>query len=211
MLPEQPLPLDDFDEREIIIAAAYRLVGNQVRPTPLRAILDEAGLSTRAFYRHFDSKDDLILTMFRARSGETIDNFRAIVESTHPPIEKLEAWVRRMIGAIFENTHRWSVVVSAEAYSVPGYIELLYATKAEVRETLRNIIEEGVADGSFHTQWPARDAYAINAIAEAYDRGHIAGIEKIPMAEAISGALEVGKKIVEYDSAWHKPKRPRRR
>ncbi len=47
--------------------AAYGLVGSsESGSTSVQDILTVAGLSTRAFYRHFPSKDELILAMCRA-------------------------------------------------------------------------------------------------------------------------------------------------
>ena len=56
-------------ERERIIKAAYRcLAETSGGGASVGDILKAAGLSTRAFYRHFGSKDDLLLAMFRRDS-----------------------------------------------------------------------------------------------------------------------------------------------
>jgi AcrR family transcriptional regulator len=49
-----------------IINAAYRcLAAAAGAPVSITDILEEAGLPTRAFYRHFESKDALLLSMLR--------------------------------------------------------------------------------------------------------------------------------------------------
>ena len=59
----------DTGERSRIIEAAYRcLVDSGGGGLSVTGVLNAAGLSTRAFYRHFDSKDALLLAMFRERS-----------------------------------------------------------------------------------------------------------------------------------------------
>src|SRR6202011_339336 len=59
----------DADERADIIEAAYAcLSAPHEAPVSVAAILDGAGLSTRAFYRHFASKDELFLAMLKRDS-----------------------------------------------------------------------------------------------------------------------------------------------
>ena len=60
--PDSP----NADDRQGIIDAAYGcLYEPHSGPIPVAAILERAGLSTRAFYRHFSSKDELFLAMLR--------------------------------------------------------------------------------------------------------------------------------------------------
>ena len=55
----------DPDVRRAILAAASEIVREQgVRGLSIAAVLDRAELSTRAFYRHFESKDQLVAAVF---------------------------------------------------------------------------------------------------------------------------------------------------
>jgi AcrR family transcriptional regulator len=55
---------DDRSEEQAILRAAFRVIGSSPSgSTSVVDILREAGLSTRAFYRHFRSIDDLILAL----------------------------------------------------------------------------------------------------------------------------------------------------
>ena len=56
------------DDRQGIIDAAYGCLSEpHSGPISVAAILERAGLSTRAFYRHFASKDELFLAMLGRR------------------------------------------------------------------------------------------------------------------------------------------------
>ena len=57
-------------EREALVSAAHRLLERDARD-PLRVddVLGEAGLSTRAFYRHFHGRTELFLALFAAEAG----------------------------------------------------------------------------------------------------------------------------------------------
>ncbi len=73
MQPDTP----NDDDRGCIVDAAYGCLSEpHSGPIPVAAILQRAGVSTRAFYRHFESKDELFLAMLRRsvtswRSGST--------------------------------------------------------------------------------------------------------------------------------------------
>ena len=80
----------DGDERMRIIDAAYRcLLARDGATVSVTAILAEAGLSTRAFYRHFESKDSLLLALFRRDSdrlrAEARARWRAVRRGAYPP------------------------------------------------------------------------------------------------------------------------------
>src|SRR6476469_2947122 len=53
-------------EKEQIVRAAYELTQRDgSKETSVHDVLHAAGLSTRAFYRHFRSRDELVLEMYR--------------------------------------------------------------------------------------------------------------------------------------------------
>jgi AcrR family transcriptional regulator len=55
----------DPDVRRAIVAAASKSVREQgVRGLNVATVLEQAQLSTRAFYRHFESKDQLVAAVF---------------------------------------------------------------------------------------------------------------------------------------------------
>src|SRR6476469_5755266 len=86
------------DDRQGIIDAAYGCLSDpHSGPVPVAAILDRAGLSTRAFYRHFASKDELFLAMLRQVADALTDRLDRIVEDmAGDPITQLTAWVDMM-------------------------------------------------------------------------------------------------------------------
>ena len=50
--------------REILAAASIALREHGVRGLSVAMVLERANLSTRAFYRHFDSKEELVAAVF---------------------------------------------------------------------------------------------------------------------------------------------------
>ena len=94
MQPDPP----NADDRQGIIDAAYDcLYEPHSGPIPVAAILERAGLSTRAFYRHFASKDELFLAMLRQEADALAGRLDRIAdELPGDPVEQLTAWVEMM-------------------------------------------------------------------------------------------------------------------
>src|SRR2546429_502736 len=61
-------------EKDAIMRAAYDLIlRNGSSPTSVHDILHETGFSTRTFYRHFRSKDELLVAMYRVDSDRVAE------------------------------------------------------------------------------------------------------------------------------------------
>lgn len=82
------------DEIDALIEATYRVIEDtgDVDPT-VRQILNEAGLSTPAFYRHFRSKDELFVVIIddgRRRLASTIERR---ISRASTGVGRLRAWI----------------------------------------------------------------------------------------------------------------------
>ena len=77
---------DPGSERQLIVDAALRVMHqNGYAAAQISDILGEAKLSTRAFYRHFQSKDDLLLALFRDNAASTSRLLAARVAAAGSP------------------------------------------------------------------------------------------------------------------------------
>ena len=96
--------MQSSDDRQIIIDAAYSCLSEpHSGPVPVAAILERSGLSTRAFYRHFVSKDELFLAMLRQEADALADRLDRIAERLPgAPREQLTAWVEMMFALALE-------------------------------------------------------------------------------------------------------------
>ena len=93
------------EDVERIIEATYRVLSRSGGMDPrMREILAEAGLSTQAFYRHFASKDELLLVVLedgRIRLATYLGHRMAKVE---PGIAQLRAWIEGMFAQATDPT-----------------------------------------------------------------------------------------------------------
>lgn len=163
----QPDP-QTADERQAIIDAAYGCL-SQPHSGPIRvaAILARAGLSTRAFYRHFASKDELFLAMLRQEADALTDRLDRIAdEFPGDPRKQLSAWIETMFALAREPERRQhlTVIDSDEVRVAEGYRETRERVHADRERSLAQILARGRDDRSFPLADPERDAVAISAV-----------------------------------------------
>lgn len=161
-------PSGSPDERATIIDAAYVCLSRpHTGAVPVAAILRVAGVSSRAFYRHFASKDDLFLAMLRDESDELARRLDDIATTTvGGPAAELEAWIDHLFAVAFEPTlhAHLTVLDSEEVRASRGYRRVRGAIRAGRERSLIAILERGRADGTFPHAVPDDDAVAVNAL-----------------------------------------------
>src|ERR1700692_1416038 len=91
----------DAEARALVQAGMAVLRRSGARNLTVADVLEEAGLSTRAFYRHFESKDELILAVYQHDNRRSIERLRARIATATSPLDALEKWVEVALGLGF--------------------------------------------------------------------------------------------------------------
>ncbi|BBY02533.1 TetR/AcrR family transcriptional regulator [Mycobacterium seoulense] len=164
-------------ERQHIIDAAYRCLDRSGESlTSITEILDEAGLGTRAFYRNFSTKHDLLLEMFRRDRKAVQEQLREVVARAETPVEALRSWMTHMFELVSNPRKRKRVAIfySEELRRTPGYARELEIGMAADQASIAAILHRGKAEGIFTACSPEVDARSIRAAFEAalLDRFH---------------------------------------
>jgi AcrR family transcriptional regulator len=153
-------------EQARILDAAYRLLADTGgRSLSVTDVLDAAGLSTRALYRHFESKDALLLALYR-RDTERLDaRLQAAADAAPTPRAALVGWIEGTLDVVADPRRRQRVLVfSSEAVTrAQGITAERHRSQETQAEALASIIAAGVADGSFPWAVLPADARAIRA------------------------------------------------
>ncbi|HVW42944.1 MAG TPA: TetR/AcrR family transcriptional regulator [Amycolatopsis sp.] len=159
-------------ERAAVMDAAYRaLTASKGASVSVTDILRAAGLSTRAFYRHFESKDELLLALFR-RDAERVMNQSDAAASAECPRDALANFLAMYlrIAADPRRRRRMLVLSSPEITRARGYAEERRRFNAVQEAAIAAILERGLANGSFPYAKPASDARWIRAaLSNAFD------------------------------------------
>lgn len=161
---------DRSTERQHIIDAAYRCLDrNFGSPTSITEILEEAQLGTRAFYRNFDTKHELLLEMFRRDREAVLAQLREIVAHTETPLEALRMWMTHMFNIVSDprRRKRMATFYSDELRQTPGYPRELELLATAEEAALAAILHQGRAAGTFTRCSPEADARSIRAAFEA--------------------------------------------
>jgi AcrR family transcriptional regulator len=157
----------DPDVRCAIVDAASRSIHDQgVRGLNIAVVLERAQLSTRAFYRHFESKDQLVAAVFREVARGETQRLRSKMGHTAGPVEAVAAWIDGRLDLVFdENTelslrrHPWpgaqSKALSSEMVS-PAYGAIL--------EPLIEQLQRGLERGAFKDIVPMTAARSIDGV-----------------------------------------------
>ncbi|MGZ8802252.1 MAG: TetR/AcrR family transcriptional regulator [Mycobacterium sp.] len=159
---------DRDQDRRRILDAAYRCLSEpHDGPIPMSAVLRTAGVSTRAFYRHFGSKDELFLALLQQECDAVAARVDRIAkEAVGTPANQLAAWIGEMFEVMIEPRQRMHLMVidSDEVRMAKGYRQTRERARAERERSLVKVLCRGRADGSFRLTDPDYDAAAISSV-----------------------------------------------
>ena len=166
----RPRRFDDDTERRMLVEAAIRVMSRgDDASLALGDVLDEAGLSTRAFYRHFESKEALLEALMLREAAAVGRSLARAVAQAADPVAALEAWLERYLDVFYEPRRaRRAAQLSSAAYRVSRpsaqmMMEMRRISCAPLVEALRAGHEAGV----LHSPTPEADAYSIYSLITA--------------------------------------------
>jgi AcrR family transcriptional regulator len=157
----------DPEVRRAILTAASKSVREQgVRGLSIASVLDRAQLSTRAFYRHFASKDQLVAAVFLDMARVEKQRLRRKMANAATPVEAVAAWIDGRLDLAFDENiksdlRHLSLEAQSQMFASP---EVIQPAHAEMLEPLIEQLERGVEQGVFHNIDAATDAQSIQGV-----------------------------------------------
>jgi AcrR family transcriptional regulator len=154
-------------ERTAIIRAAHRLIGHSPGgATPIEDILRGAGVNRRTFYRHFPSKDALVLAM-QHEAGELVSE--ALCSATDAAADgraAVLAWIEEFlsIGWDTPRLREGRTFLAPEVGLVAGIATAMEDIHARHRAVLETALRRARTDRTLPEAAPERDAFAIHAV-----------------------------------------------
>jgi len=157
---------DPTVRREILAAASITLREQGVRGLSIAAVLERATLSTRAFYRHFDSKDELIAAVFLEGARAEKRRLRRRMAAAITEIDAVAAWIDGRLDLAFDDgirsdLRRLSLEAQSQMLASPDLVQPAYA---ELLEPLTEALERGLRSGMFRGIDPVTDAQFIHGV-----------------------------------------------
>ena len=150
-------------------------------------VLAEAGLSTRAFYRHFQGKSELFLAVFDREMHRADERLRAKVEADGDPEAQVRAWIEATLALAYEpRLARRTRLFLAERHTVASEFPVEVARCVRLLlAPLEDAISAGRDAGMFPGADPAADALAIHHLCSGLTTDRLLGVRELTRAQAI--------------------------
>lgn len=154
---------DPDTRRAILTAASTSLREDGVQGLSIAAVLQRAQLSTRAFYRHFESKDQLVSSVFVEMAKAEKRRLRRRMTAAGGPAEAVAAWIDGRLDLAFSENIKsdlrsMSLEAQSQNFAAPELIQPAYA---EMLDPLIDQIQQGLKQGAFHDVDPLSGAQSI--------------------------------------------------
>jgi len=163
----RPRRFESDDERRLLFDAALVVMErNGFQDAAVADILSQANLSTRSFYRHFESKDQLLCALYRREAEVAAERLNAKVDAAGSPRQALDAWVEEILsfGHHRAKAARVAVLGSAGAMRAEGYAEESAHAAKLLLAPLEALLAAGRRDGTLPLADPAADAPLIQSV-----------------------------------------------
>lgn len=166
-----------------LISAATEIVRVEgVQALSVAQVLGITNLSTRAFYRHFDSKDQLIAAVFLEMAHAEVARLEKRMSDARDPVRAVVAWIDGRLDIAFDQQVRsdlrhMSVEAQAQMLAAPELVAPAY------REMLRPLVEQltrGKDLGIFARIDPDSEALSVHGVVWANVERHWATAARDP-------------------------------
>jgi AcrR family transcriptional regulator len=164
--PGRPRLYEPDAERIRILTSALEVLQRSAgQEATVADILEQSGLSTRAFYRHFDTKEDVIRALYRSDAESFGAHLWRRVQAASSE-DGLEVWVNEMLGLAYDRrrAERVSALSSPMVDRVIAGSDEQRLGVAVLVEPLHSVLVTGLADGYFPAARPDVDVLTIGAM-----------------------------------------------
>jgi len=150
-----------------LVAASFEVIRETGALEPgVAEIVRRAGLSNQAFYRHFPSKDALLLAVLEEGFAVLERYLAHRMDGAPTPEARIRAW----IGGVLEQALHSGAASATRPFAASRsrlaelFPEAVAASEGALRASLRDAIADAVEAGSLPGADPERDAEAIHTL-----------------------------------------------
>ncbi|MFN8031691.1 MAG: TetR/AcrR family transcriptional regulator [Mycobacterium sp.] len=153
--------------RVAILTGASEIVRKDgVGALSIAAVLGRARLSTRAFYRHFDSKDQLVSALFLETARAEMRRLGPAMAAAVDPVRAVVAWIDGRLDLacddqVGSDLRRLSLEAHSQMFVAP---ELVGPAYDEILRPLVEQLQAGRDQGSFGEIDPLDEAVSIHGV-----------------------------------------------
>lgn len=149
--------------REILAVASTVVREHGIGKLSIGAVLARAAMGTRAFYRHFDSKDELVAALYLDMARAEERRLRRRMASAVTEVDAVAAWIDGRLDLAFDaniksDLRRLSIEAQSQS---PALVQPAYA---EMLKPLSEALHRGLQGGTFHHVDPMTGAQFIHGV-----------------------------------------------
>lgn len=151
------------EKRELILSTAAEMFARRgLRATTVRQIADAVGVFSGSLYHYFPSKDTIIDELLTRYLDTIKSRYAQVLAEGKSPAESLHDLVVTSLQVAEEQPHAQAIYQNEGQFmrEMPGF-EHVQVAVADVQQTWLQVIEAGVADGSFRDDIPPRVFYRL--------------------------------------------------
>ncbi len=165
---------DPSVRRKILAAASTILRDGGIDGLSVAAVLERTELGTRAFYRHFASKDELVAALLLEMARVEERRLRRRMASATTEIGAVAAWIDGRLDLAFDDDinsdlRRVSLEAQSQMFLSPNLVQPAYA---QLLKPLSEALQRGLQRGVFPRIDPVIDAQAVHAVVWAAIERH---------------------------------------
>jgi TetR/AcrR family transcriptional regulator, fatty acid metabolism regulator protein len=177
------------DKRRLLLEAAVRVFARKgYHASRVGDIAEEAGVAYGLLYHYFESKEDVLRSVFRETWRGLIETIQSVEEAGDPPTEQLRKVAEILLRSWRRDPDLVRVLVLEVTRSqlLPGEMDEIAESFAAIQE----IIERGQADGSIRGDLDAHLAsYVFYGAVEELLTGWVLGRLPDSEEEIVTGGL----------------------
>jgi AcrR family transcriptional regulator len=190
--PPSARPATGADEVKRLLLAGLQEIREKGSVEPRVAdIVRRAGLSNKAFYRHFRSKDELLLAILEEGMRERVRTFGARLSEASSAADRVRVWIQlvleQALNPDFAEVTRPLLVYQARLAEELG--DQLWGHRDHLRAPLERALEEGRRSGEFRDLDPRRDAEVLFYLAMGWMHGMVLA-RVVPSQEEADNLVE---------------------
>lgn len=167
------LPIDSLPsgtKGRILSSALVAFAERGFYGTSIRTIADGVGINSATLYSHFSSKEQILAALVAIGSRALLTRLESELAPASTSAERLDALVRATVIA-HATFPLLATVTNNEVYALSAKLaEQSLAPTVAAAALLRDVIREGVSDGSFALAAPTVTAHVIEGMAQQIPR-----------------------------------------
>lgn len=152
---------------EIILNSAEELMCNMEAPNrdmTVDMIAKNAGIGKGSIYYYFQSKEEIIDAVIERSYTSAIKEYFASTDNCVSTYEKLKQLFASMIRKEFQDNNRNIITYLHVQDDIMLHYKLMMTAIKTVSPILTEILKDGMADGSIHTETPVESAEMVVAM-----------------------------------------------